>query len=102
MSNLSHHPRSKPSHLLSPLGSRGSSNPLLRRPPDIIESSNEEAPPKGPTIALLRKVNACLIESLVKTKDLSDNLNELRRGLGKNLARVARAAGVADALDQPF
>ena len=75
---------------------------VLKRPPAIFVSSNEEVPPKGPTIALLRKVNACLIESLVKTKDLSDNLNELRRGLGKNLARVARAAGVADALDQPF
>ena len=50
----------------------------------------------------IRKFNAHLTECLVKTKDLSDNLNELRHGSGQKLARVTRAVGVADALDQPF
>ena len=81
--------------------------------PAFFESSDEEAPPKGPTISSLstknktmrediRSLNAHLAESLVKIKDISDDINELHRGLGQKIARLARVAGVADVLNQPF
>ena len=68
---------------------------VLRLPPTIFESSDEEAPRKGPTIASLsaknktmhediRKVNANLAKSLVKIKDLSDKINVLHQGLGND------------------
>ena len=83
---------------------------VLKRPPAIFVSSNEEVPPKGPTIASLsaknktmcediRKVNAHLAESLVKIKYFSEDINELHHGLGQKITRVARAARVADVLD---
>ena len=50
----------------------------------------------------IRKVNDHLTENLVKIKDLSDEINQLHRDLGEKIARVARAAGVADALEQSF
>ena len=50
----------------------------------------------------VRRANDHLAESLLMIKDLSDEINELHRDFGEKIARVARAAGVADALDQPF
>ena len=50
----------------------------------------------------IRRANDHLAESLLKIKDLSDDINELRRCFNKKIARVARAARVVDALDQPF
>ena len=50
----------------------------------------------------IRKSNDRLTESLMKIKDLGDEINELCHGFGEKVARVAKAAGVAHALDQPF
>ena len=50
----------------------------------------------------IRKSNDRLTESLMKIKDLGDEINELRRGFGEKVARVAKAAGVEHALNQPF
>ena len=52
--------------------------------------------------ASIRKADDRLTESLVKIKDLGDEINELRHGFGEKVARVAKAVGVAHALDQPF
>jgi len=66
----------------------------IRRPPAPFESDEEEeAPPKGPTIASLstknktmhkdiRSLNARLAKSLIKIRDLEDHINTLRHDLG--------------------
>jgi len=38
----------------------------------------------------------------MKIKDLGDEINELRHGFGEKVARVAKAAGVEHALNQPL
>jgi len=38
----------------------------------------------------------------VKIKDLGEEINELCRGFGEKVARVAKAVGVEHALNQPF
>ena len=87
--------------------------PIRGQPAGFFSDSDNEQPPKGPTPASLsasnrslhesiRKANDCLTESLMKIKDLRDEINELCRGFGEKVARVAKAAGVAHALDQPF
>ena len=38
----------------------------------------------------------------MKIKDLGDEINELRRGFGEKVARVAKAVGVEHALNQPL
>jgi hypothetical protein len=38
----------------------------------------------------------------MKIKDFSDEISELRHGFGEKVARVAKAAGVEHALNQPF
>ena len=64
----------------------------VRCPPALFESDEEEAPPKGPTIASLsaanktlgeevRSVNARLAEGLIKIRDLEDDINNLRCGI---------------------
>ena len=88
--------------------------PQIRgQPARFFSDSDSEQPPKGPTLASLsasnrslresvKKANDRLAESLVKIKDLSDEINELHRGFGEKVARVAKAAGVEHALNQPF
>jgi septal ring factor EnvC (AmiA/AmiB activator) len=69
--------------------------------------------PKGPTLASLstsnkslresiRKANDRLVESLMKIKDLVDEINELRHGFREKVPRVAKVVGVAHVLDCPF
>ena len=79
----------------------------------FFNDSDSEYPSNGPTLASLstsnksvhasiRKANDRLTESLVKIKDLGDEINELRREFGERVARVAKAAGVEHALNQPI
>lgn len=86
--------------------------PIIKGPPRIFKSSDEEeAPPRGPTVASLstkivtlhqdvRKLRDNLAESRVKVRDLEHDIKTLHFGLGRKIARVARAAGVAGALNQ--
>ena len=73
----------------------------------------DEQPSKVPTLASfsatnkslresVRKANDHLDKCLLKIKDLGDEINELRRGFGEKIARVAKAARVEHALNQPF
>jgi len=39
---------------------------------------------------------------MLKIKDLGDEINELHHSFGEKVARVAKAAGVEHALNQPF
>lgn len=93
-----------------------SSQPLkikrFRKPPIIgqhvsfFEDSDEEkAPPKGPTIASIstkivtlrenvRDLRGSLAESRVDIRDLEDDINTCRLGIGTKINRLARAAGV--------
>ena len=50
----------------------------------------------------IKKANDHLAESLMKIKDLGDEINELGHSFGEKAARVAKAAGVEHALNQPF
>ena len=88
--------------------------PLIRgQLAGFFSDSEDEQPPKGPALASLsasnkslhesvRKANDRLAKSLMKIKDLGDEINELRRGFGEKVARVAKATGVEHALNQPF
>ena len=87
--------------------------PIRGQPVGFFSDSDGEHPPKDPTLASLsasnrslresiRKANDRLTESLLKIKDLGDEINELRRGFGEKVARVAKATGVEHALNQPF
>ena len=40
--------------------------------------------------------------NLLKIRDLVDDINSLRFKLDKKLAKVAKAAGAVDALDEPL
>ena len=50
----------------------------------------------------IRKANDHLAKSLLKIKDLGDEINELRRVFGEKVATLAKAAGVEHALNQPI
>ena len=88
--------------------------PQIRgQPAEFFSDTDSEQPPKGPMLASLsasnrslresvKKANDRLAESLVKIQDLGDEINELRRSFGEKVARVAKAAGVEHALNQPF
>jgi len=87
--------------------------PIRGQSTRFFSDSDDEQPPKGPTLASLstsnkslresiRKANDHLAESLMKIKDLTDEIGELRCGFGEKVARVAKAAGVEHALNQPF
>ena len=87
--------------------------PIRGQPAGFFSDCEDERPPKGPTLALvsasnkslresIEKANDRLAESLLKIKDIGDESNELRRGFGEKLARVAKASGVKHALNQPF
>ena len=67
--------------------------PIIKGPPRIFESSDEEmvVKPKGPTIASLsakvitmreeiRKLNGRLAKSLIKTRNLEDDIHDLCLG----------------------
>ena len=109
---------------LSGKGSKSSRTPLrikrFRKLPPIktltgqYESSDEvDAPSKGPSIAslsvkndslrdLLWGLNDNLAMNLLKIRDLVDDINSLHFKLDQKLAKVAKAAGVVDDLDEPF
>jgi hypothetical protein len=83
------------------------------QPARFLSESEDEQPSKGPTLASLstsnrslrasiRKANDHIAESVLKIKEHSDEINELRRGFGEKVARVAKAAGVEHALNQPL
>ena len=66
--------------------------------------------PKEPTIASLRatiktpclenrKLNNRLSECLLKTKNLEDDINDIRRGMGMKFNRLAKAVGKADVVN---
>jgi hypothetical protein len=88
--------------------------PLIKRPIGQYESSDDEdAPSKGPSIASLSAENAILWDllwnlndnldtNLIKIRDLVDDINNLRFKLDQKLAKVAKAIGVVDALDEPL
>lgn len=81
-------------------------------PPAPFESDEEElAPARGPTIASLstkivtmrediRDLMGSLAESRVKIRDLEDDINTLRFGIGQMVNRLARALGVVAFLDE--
>ena len=50
----------------------------------------------------VRKANDRLAESMLKIKDLGDEINELHHCFGEKVARVAKAAEVEHALNQRF
>lgn len=88
--------------------------PPIRRPAGQFESSDEEdAPPRVPSITSIssenvtlrkhiRGLNNRLADNLIKIKDLEDDINNLHFKLDQKIAKLARAAGVADVLNQPF
>ena len=98
----------------APLRFKRMVKPLIRgQPTRFFSDSDDEQPRKGPTLASLnasnrslresiRKANDRLAESLLKIKDFGDESNELRGGFGEKVSSVAKAAGVAHVLDQPF
>ena len=65
--------------------------------------------PKEPTIASLstaikslrlenRKLNNRLSESLLKTKNFEDDVNDIHHGVGMKINRLAKAVGKEDAI----
>ena len=88
--------------------------PPTKRPVGQYESSDEEdAPPKDPSITslsaendnlreLLWSLNGNLATKLIKIRDLVDDIKSLRFKLDQKLAKVAKVAGVVDALDEPL
>jgi len=69
--------------------------------------------PKEPTIATLsaaikslrlenRKSNNRLSESLLKTKNLEDGINDIHRSVGMKINRLAKAIGKVDAVHPYF
>jgi hypothetical protein len=87
--------------------------PSIKRPVGQYESSDEEdTPSKGPSITSLSAKNDSLRDLLwslndrlatkLKIRDLVDDINNLRFKLDHKLAKVAKATGVVDALDEPF
>ena len=70
--------------------------PIRMHPTGFFSDSEDEQPTKGNTIASLsasnkslresvRKANDHLAKSLMKIKDLSDEINEFHRGFGEKL-----------------
>jgi hypothetical protein len=51
---------------------------------------------------LLWGLNDSLATNLTKIRDLVDDINNLRFKLDQKLAKVAKAVGVVDALDEPL
>jgi phosphatidylserine/phosphatidylglycerophosphate/cardiolipin synthase-like enzyme len=51
---------------------------------------------------LLWELNENLATKLIKVRDLVDDINSLRFKLDQKLEKVARAAGVVDALAEPL
>lgn len=86
----------------------------VRQPPAQFESGDEEEEkPKEPTIASLsatiitlrleiRSLNNRLSESILKTRNLEDDINNIRHGVGKKINRLAKAVGKEDAVDPYF
>jgi hypothetical protein len=97
----------KPVSKLAPLGKESESlgtplrfkrmvkPPIRGQPAGFFSDSEDEQPPKGPTLTSLSASNKSLRESirkandrltdLMKIKDLGDEINELRRGFGEKL-----------------
>jgi hypothetical protein len=85
--------------------------PQIRGQPTIfLSDSEDEQTSKGPMLASLsasnkslresvRKANDCLAESLLKIKDLGDEINELHCSFGEKVARVVKAVGVEHVLN---
>jgi predicted RNase H-like nuclease (RuvC/YqgF family) len=79
--------------------------PTVRQPPGQFESSDEEEEvPKEPTIAQLstsftslrlenRRLHNLLAEYILKTKNLEDDIDHIRRGVGMKIYRLAKAVG---------
>jgi hypothetical protein len=98
----------------TPLRIKRVQKPQIRvQPAGFFRDSEDEKPPKGPTLASLsasnrslhmsvRKANDHISKSVLKIKELSDEVNELRRGFREKVARVAKAVGVEHALNQPI
>ena len=79
------------------------------QPKGFFSDSEDEQPPKGPTIASLRASNRSTHASVERAHDriakahlsvkgLKDELDEMRRGYGDQLHRIAKAAGVEHVL----
>jgi len=84
--------------------------PSIRRPAGQYESSDDE---NTPTIASLSAENARLREllwelneniatKLIKVRDMVNDVNSLHFKLDQILEKVARAAGVVDAMAEPL
>jgi hypothetical protein len=84
--------------------------PPIRCPTGHYESSDDE---DTPTITSLNSKNASLRElrwelndnlaaKLMKVRDLVDDINSLHFKLDQKLEKVAKAAGVVDALAEPL
>ena len=87
--------------------------PIKRLVGQYESSAKEDTPSKGPSIAslsaendsvrdLLWSLNDSLATKLLKIRDLVDDINNLHFKLDQKLAKLAKAAGVVDALDEPF
>ena len=100
---------------MRPLGLKGFRKlPPIKRPTGQHEGSDEEdTPSKGPSITslstendslrdLLWGLNDNLATNLLNIRDLVDDINSLRFKLDYQLAKVAKAAGVVDALGEPL
>lgn len=79
------------------------------QPKGFFSDSEDEKPPKGPTVASLHaslksshrnilKAHGRIAEAHLKIKGLKDELDEMRRGYGEQLRRIAIAAGVEHVL----
>ena len=63
---------------------------------------NVESPPIDAIIPFGRSGLVYITKSVMKIKELGDEINELRHGFGEIVARVAKAVGVEHALNQPL
>jgi len=79
------------------------------QPKGFFSDSEDEQPPKGPTIASLRastrrthasveRAHDCIAKAHFSFKGLKDELDEMRRGYGDQLHRITKAAWVEHVL----
>lgn len=85
--------------------------PVIRNPPGIFESSDEEKTPSRASAKVsistlvrtmcetVKMLRGELADNDVKIHNLEHELNTLQFGLGHRIAKVARAAGVASVLE---
>ena len=101
----------EPESMGAPLRIKRVRKMIRGQPAGFFSDSEDEKPPKGPTIASLSTSNRStranverahnrIAETNLSIKGLRDVLDEIRRGFSQQLHRIARAVGVAHVLNE--